>query len=117
MPFLLQAQVRHRNFIGCIRSLVHVTAFCEKDKLVQICRCSFDMHIQDIVGTLIIGATLVMLHPKGQMDFEYWTEVLIQKQITQMWAVPTLLQSLFDFIKENSSVSTIESLRSVCSGG
>ncbi|CAF4473575.1 unnamed protein product, partial [Adineta steineri] len=34
-------------------------------------RCSFDIHVQEILGTLMNGATLVMLHPRGTLDFEY----------------------------------------------
>jgi non-ribosomal peptide synthetase component F len=80
-------------------------------------RCSFDIHVKDIIGSLIVGASLVMLHPDGNMDFEYLAGVLKQKQIAYMQVVPTLLQSLFQFLKEKSLVSALEWLRSVCSSG
>ena len=80
-------------------------------------RCSFDIHVEDIVGTLIVGATLVMLHPKGNMDFEYLARLLREKQITFMHTVPTLFNSFFSFLKENSCFSMIESLRTLCCGG
>jgi non-ribosomal peptide synthetase component F len=80
-------------------------------------RCSFDNHLLSLVGTLVGGATLVMLRPGGNMDFEYLAEVLRKKQITCMHAVPTLLNGLFDYLKENNLGSATESLRSLCSGG
>jgi non-ribosomal peptide synthetase component F len=101
----------------CIRSLAHVGTFSEMDTIVQMARCSFDIHMQDIVGTLIVGATLVMLHPKGNMDYEYLAQVLRDKQVTYMHAVPTVFHSFFDYIKENNHVSAVAFLQSVCSGG
>jgi non-ribosomal peptide synthetase component F len=109
--------VRHRNFTECIHSLVHVGTFSEKDTVVQMARCSFDIHMQDIVGTLTVGATLVMLRPKGNMDYEYLAGVLREKQITHMHAVPTLLSSFFHFLEENNHFSAKLSLRSLCSSG
>jgi non-ribosomal peptide synthetase component F len=85
--------------------------------VVQIARCSFDIHMQDIVGTLIVGATLVMLRPKGNMDYEYLAGVLREKRITYMHAVPTLISSFFYFLKENNHLFAVESLRSLCSSG
>jgi non-ribosomal peptide synthetase component F len=73
--------------------------------------------MEDIVGTLIVGAALVMLHPKGMMDFDYLAEVLKTKYITFMHAVPTLVHSLFDYLIENRHVSAVASLRSLCSIG
>ena len=47
-------------------------------------RCTFDIHVQEILGTLMIGATLVMLRPRGNIDFDYLYAVLEQKQISYM---------------------------------
>ncbi|CAF3842764.1 unnamed protein product, partial [Adineta steineri] len=51
-------QVRHKNFI-------------EYDTVAQMTRCSFDIHVQEILGTLLVGGTLIMLHPGGTIDFDY----------------------------------------------
>jgi non-ribosomal peptide synthetase component F len=80
-------------------------------------RCSFDNHLLSLVGSLVGGATLVMLRPGGNIDFQYLAGVLRKKQITCMHFVPTLLNGLFDYLKENNLGSAIESLRSLCSGG
>jgi non-ribosomal peptide synthetase component F len=80
-------------------------------------RCSFDNHLLSLVGTLVIGATLVMLRPDGNMDLEYLAEVLHQKQITVMHAIPSLLNSLISFLMENNRTSAVKWLRSLCSGG
>ncbi|CAF4135124.1 unnamed protein product [Rotaria sp. Silwood2] len=111
------AQIRHRNFSESIRSLNSVNTLNENDTVVQMTRCSFDIHVEDIIGTLIIGATIVMLHPRGMIDFEYLITVLEQKQISFINNVPSIFQSLFTISQEYNARDAMKYLRSVCSGG
>ncbi len=100
-----------------MHSLIYTDTFNEKDTVVQMARCSFDIHVEDIVGTLMAGATLVMLHPRGNIDFDYLSQVLQQKQISYMHSVPSLLHTFFIFLRETNNLSTIKSLRTICSSG
>ena len=109
--------MRHRNFTQFMYSFVHAGILTKTDKVIQMARCSFDNHLLSLVGTLMIGATLVMLRPKGNMDMEYLAGVLNEKQITLMHCVPSLLNSLFHFLTENKRTSAVKWLRSLCSGG
>ncbi|CAF3953230.1 unnamed protein product, partial [Adineta steineri] len=88
------AQVRHRNFSRYMHSLVCGDVLKEKDRIMQISRCSFDTHVQDIMGTLTTGATLVMLHPGGIIDLAYLVDVIKKKNVTCFTSVPTILQHL-----------------------
>ncbi|CAF1073106.1 unnamed protein product [Adineta steineri] len=110
-------QLRHRNFTEFMHSFVNVDVVTKSDTIIQMARCSFDNHLLSLVGTLVIGSTLVMLRPEGNMDLEYLTSVLDQKQITVMHAVPSLLNSLFEFLKIRKRTSAVKYLRSLCSGG
>ncbi|CAF3917459.1 unnamed protein product [Rotaria sordida] len=83
------AHIRHRNFSECIRCFIYIDAFNEKDTIVQMARCSFDVHVLDILGALMVGATTVMLRPGGLIDFEYLSTVLRKKQITYIKTVPS----------------------------
>lgn len=87
------------------------------DTVVQVVRCSFDIHMQDIAGTLIVGATIIMVRPQGIIDLEYISEVLREKQITYIHAVPTLLNSLCNFLNQEPSLSCLKTMRSLCSIG
>ena len=113
----IQAQLRHRNFTQSIRALLHIGIMNKSDTLLQMARCSFDIHLQEIIGTLISGGTLVMLRPRGNIDFEYLCMILQMKQITFLYTVPTLLQSLFNFVRETKKLFAVKYLRSVCTGG
>ncbi|CAF1573219.1 unnamed protein product [Rotaria magnacalcarata] len=110
-------KLRHRNLIECIHTLIHTGIFSKNDVIIQIAHCSFDAHFLDIVGAIVIGGTLVMLHPKGNMDLAYLARILKEKQISYFLIVPSLINSLLNFLKENNDISVIKSLRSVCSGG
>ena len=109
--------MRQRNFTECVWSLVLCGTLNERFNVLQIVRCSFDIHVGDIIGTLIAGGTLVMLHPKGIMDFDYLSQIITSKQITYMHTVPTLLSSYFHFLQETHSTSAVKTLQSLCSGG
>ncbi|CAF4063714.1 unnamed protein product, partial [Adineta steineri] len=111
------AQLRHRSFNRYIYSLVCGDVLKEKDTIMQISRCSFDTHVQDIIGTLTIGATLVMLHPGGIIDLTYLADVIKKKNVTCFTSVPSLLQPLFSFLKHFNDGSSLLSLRCVCTGG
>ncbi|CAF0935758.1 unnamed protein product [Adineta steineri] len=110
-------QLRHRNFTEFMHSFVNIDVVTKSDIVIQMARCSFDNHLLSLVGTLIIGSTLVMLRPEGNMDLEYLAGVLDQKQITVMHAVPSLLNSLFEFLRISKRTSAVKYLRSLCSGG
>ena len=100
-----------------MHSLIYIDTFNENDTVVQMARCSFDIHVQEILGTLTTGATLVMLHPRGNIDFHYLSQVLQQKQISYMHSVPSLLHKFFTFVKETNNLSSIKSLGTICSSG
>ncbi|CAF4054833.1 unnamed protein product [Adineta steineri] len=110
-------QVRHKNFIDCIHSFVYINLFNKDDTVVQIARCSFDIHVLEILGTLMVGGTLIMLHPGGTIDLNYLSEVFQNKQITYLKAVPSLLLIFFAFIQQNKDMNAVKYLRSLCSGG
>ncbi|CAF4047999.1 unnamed protein product, partial [Adineta steineri] len=74
-------QVRHKNFIDCIHSLTYINSFNKDDTVVQMTRCSFDIHVQEILGTLLVGGTLVMLHP-GEAFVVHLIDLIVKIGIT-----------------------------------
>ncbi|CAF0798704.1 unnamed protein product [Adineta steineri] len=94
-------QLRQQNLINSILGFVRIDALHEDDVTIQIASSTFDAHILETVGSLICGATIVMLHPQGNMDFQYINHILHDKQVTYLTAVPTYLNHLCDFLKQN----------------
>ncbi|CAF1607242.1 unnamed protein product, partial [Adineta steineri] len=110
-------RVRHRNFIQCIYSLMRIDSFTDDDTVIQMARCSFDNHVQEIIGSLIIGATIIMLRPRGTVELNYLAEIIKNKQVTYMHSVPSLLRNFFTFLKQNHYLHIIKYIRSLCTIG
>ncbi|CAF4278831.1 unnamed protein product, partial [Adineta steineri] len=110
-------QVRHKNFSEFSYSLVCGDVVNKKDTVLQIARCSFDVHVQDIMGTFMIGSSLIMLHPRGIMDFDYLASVLKEKNITCITTVPTIINNFFTYLHQKNQHNVAQYLRSLCSGG
>ncbi|CAF4299620.1 unnamed protein product, partial [Adineta steineri] len=68
------AQIQQRNVTECMHSMVSIDAVNENDVVAQIARCSFDVHVLDIKGTLAIGAcepfTLDLINLLGTYNTE-----------------------------------------------
>ncbi|CAF3722111.1 unnamed protein product [Adineta steineri] len=110
-------QVRHSNFTRFMCSLVYSDVLNEKDTILQIARCSFDVHVQDIMGSFITGSSLIILHPRGIMDFDYLANVFEEKTITCITTVPTIIHNFFTFLQQSNRLNAVLYLRSVSSGG
>ncbi|CAF4262625.1 unnamed protein product, partial [Adineta steineri] len=109
-------QLRHQNFTPLLRSFVYADILTKTDTIIQMVRCSFDNHLLSLVGSLTIGATLIMLRPECHMDLDYLSGILNEKQITVMQAVPSLWNSLFNFLNTTNRKSSVRWLRTICSG-
>ncbi|CAF3787875.1 unnamed protein product, partial [Adineta steineri] len=108
-------QVRHNNFTEFMRSLNYSDVVNKKDTILQIARCSYDAHAQDIIGTFMTGSSLIMLHPRGIMDFDYLTSVFKEKNITCITTVPTIIHNFFTYLQQQNHHNVTQYLRSVCS--
>jgi non-ribosomal peptide synthetase component F len=97
-------------------SVVHIDIFNNTDVVVQIAACTFDAHIQEILGALVLSATLVMLHPYGNIDSMYLISTVQNKQVTLIVTVPALIKELCDIIKDRN-IPTLTSIRSFISAG
>jgi non-ribosomal peptide synthetase component F len=100
-----------------MRSVADIDLFDKNQIVVQMSRCSFDIHVQEIMGTLNNGATVVVLRPRGSIDFEYLSKVLARKQITYMDSVPSLFHSFFHFLEDFNRQNALEYMKFVCSAG
>jgi acyl-coenzyme A synthetase/AMP-(fatty) acid ligase len=56
------------------------------------------VHIQEIIGALIVGSSVVMLHPQGNMDIKYVSKVLQEKQVSYMQSAPAYVSSMLEFL-------------------
>lgn len=83
---------------------------------VQLAQCSFDVHLQEIAGTFVIGGTSVMLRPQGNMDMDYLFNVLERKNVTFITSVPSFLNNLIDHLTK-SDIKRLKCLTTFDLGG
>lgn len=87
--------------------------FDGSDIVIQMAQCSFDVHVKECLGTLILGGSLVLLHPQGQLDVDYLSTTLQRHNVTFFSVVPSFMSILCNYlhqIKQFSRLSTIRSL-------
>ena len=107
-------QIRHRNFIAYMKT--HVMQV--NDITLQMTSSSFDSHLDDILGSAIRGAQLVLLKPSGHLDIDYTTKTIHDKNVTYVGPVPSWLNALGKYLHENSHTQTrISSLQRCSLGG
>ncbi|CAF1082413.1 unnamed protein product [Adineta steineri] len=109
-------QIRHRNFLACIDSLVRMNLFPNKGTLIQMASCSYDVHVQEIIGPLITSSTIIMLGSQGNMDLDYTSKTLNGKQVSYLSCVPSYADILLEFLQSHS-ISSLSSMRTVAVGG
>ncbi|CAF4177431.1 unnamed protein product, partial [Adineta steineri] len=104
--------IRHHSLLLSINAVIHVNVFTNNDTIVQMASCSFDVHVQELIGGLLAGASIVMLHPDGNMNFAYMMKLLQEKQITYLQGVPVYINNMLEFLlKYNySNLSTLHTL-------
>jgi non-ribosomal peptide synthetase component E (peptide arylation enzyme) len=96
--------------------MISMNLFTNKDIVVQMAACSYDVHVQETIGTLMIGATIVMLPPDSNMDVEYVLMTLEQKQVSYMQTVPAYLNNMLDVARKDDQ-SKLNALRMIDIGG
>jgi non-ribosomal peptide synthetase component E (peptide arylation enzyme) len=96
--------------------MISMNLFTHQDIVVQMAGCSYDVHVQEIIGTLMIGATIVMLPPDSNMDVEYVLMTLEQKQVSYMQTVPAYLNNMLDVARKDDH-SKLNALRIIDIGG
>jgi acyl-CoA synthetase (AMP-forming)/AMP-acid ligase II len=83
------------------------------DLVLQKTPFSFDVSVWEFFWPLMFGACLVVARPEGHKDNDYLIQIIIDRQITTIHFVPSMLQLFL----ESNNVDRCVSLRNViCSG-
>ncbi|CAF2844656.1 unnamed protein product, partial [Rotaria sp. Silwood2] len=86
--------------------------------VLQMAPCSFDIHIQEIIGTMYFGGTIIMLVPNGNLDLNYICYLIENQQITIAMFVPSSIDFLIDYLNGSSikHQASLHTLRILCIG-
>ncbi len=85
----------------------------ESDRVLQKTPFSFDVSVWEFFWPLFTGAELVVAKPGGHRDPAYLAELIVEKAITTIHFVPSMLRI---FVSEPTSASCRSLRRVICSG-
>lgn len=109
--------IGHANFAYYLASMCFENYILESDIILQISQDTFDAHLQEILGAVLVGGTSVLLRPGGaHLNTAYLTQTISQHQVTLTNLVPSMAIALIDYLTRlNKRFSS--SLRIVISTG
>lgn len=82
-----------------------------KDVAIQVAPSSFDVHVKECIGTLMLGSSLVLLHPQGHLDLNYLSKTIQQHNVTFFCIVPSHMTILSNYLTEQNEYSRLRSVR------
>jgi len=70
----------------------------EKDITIQLSKFTFDSHVTEIFPRLIFGGSIVVLKPRGQIDFSYIEETMNTYKVSSIDMVPSLASEFINHL-------------------
>src|SRR6266568_2834330 len=103
----------HRGICNRLLWMQEAYQLQETDRVLQKTSFSFDVSVWEFFWPLLTGAQLIIARPGGHRDSAYLIELIIERQVTTLHFVPSMLHIFL----EEPGVARCRSLRQViCSG-
>jgi non-ribosomal peptide synthetase component F len=106
-------QLRHRNFVSYIRSYIIQSA----DVILHQASVTFDAHLEEILGALMMGGQLVLLPPDGHLDMDVLSTTISSHQVTFLCSVPSVSTQLVGSLHEAHRQYALKTLARLSFGG
>ncbi|CAF3859706.1 unnamed protein product [Rotaria magnacalcarata] len=104
----------HRNFTAYIKHELAEGIMIKGDVVLQRTPVTFSMHLQETIGALWIGSSIVLIRQSAQRDLTSILNAINQDQISYILLTPVLLAALF---KDTIDFSILASIRVVQTAG
>lgn len=88
-----------------------------RDQNIQVSPCSWLVHLWEILLPLMVGGTVILLHPGGHMDVAYLSETLSSQQVTTIIISPGIIRGLIHYVEDTQRTEIFRSVRRVYTGG
>ncbi len=89
----------HAAVCNTIESINHLFNINSHDNILSISQLSFDLAIYDIFGLLLAGGTIVLPDNTRVNDPVYWTELIIENNISIWNSVPALMEMFITYLE------------------
>lgn len=111
------AMIAHHSLINRIEWMQKMFPIGTKDILFQKTHCGFDVSIWEIFWWSITGAGVALLPHGREDDILLMLKMIVEKRITVIHFVPTILRIFLEYFEVKKNVLTLDSLRFVFSSG
>ena len=103
----------HKGITNRLEWMQEFFQLSESDRVMQKTPLSFDVSVWEVFWTLITGATMVVARPGGHQDSAYLVREIIERKVTTLHFVPSMLQA---FLEEPGVEECVRLKRVICSG-
>jgi non-ribosomal peptide synthetase component F len=110
--------ITHHDFTTYIRTFRYLNVLTENDTVLQVSAVTFDIHLEVIMGTLLLGGQMVLLQHSADRDLSYIISIVKNSQITYLAGTPTLLAELAETLRANEGEdASLPTIRYMVLGG
>lgn len=103
----------HRAIVNRLQWMQEEYGLAADDRVLQKTPATFDVSVWEFFWPLISGAELIVAEPGGHRDAAYLARLIVERRITTLHFVPTMLRAFLD----QADLPQFESLRRVFASG
>ena len=105
--------VNHQGVVNCLLWLQSAFRLDEQDRFMMKASFSFDASVLELFWPLLVGSSVVVARPGGQLDTAYLARTMARQQVTIAFFVPSMLVPFLD----EKELPQATSLKHVICGG
>ncbi len=107
------AMISHRAIVNRLFWMQDAFGLTPADRILQKTPFSFDVSVWEFFWPLLFGAELVVAEPEGHRDSAYLVRTIVERAITTIHFVPSMLQLFLEDPRAGDCTSLV---RVICSG-
>jgi len=96
--------VAHAGVVNTLMSVIHGYQLIPESRVLQFASCSFDASVLEIFGSLLVGATLIIVRKDQLLPGETLAKTLKKEHITHALVTPAVLDVTLDLDYKNLKV-------------
>ncbi|SNS01129.1 non-ribosomal peptide synthetase [Flavobacterium sp. ov086] len=102
--------IDHQGALNTIQDINQRFEISENDSVLGLSRLNFDLSVYDIFGVLGVGGQLILPAPDEYRNPQSWLQYCQKYSITIWNTVPALMQIFMDYIEDNHSRLSLQTV-------
>ena len=110
-------EIEHHSLVNTLSWLQNQYPITEEDIILQKTSYTFDASVWEVLWWGMAGAKVCLLEPQGEKDPAKIIKAISENKVTVIQFVPSLLNILLEYMKEQVNQEHLSSLKMVFVGG